>query len=95
MLESRFKRKTLKRISERLSGINLDFIHPNRRSQPDVIILGPKVWAALEFKKEKNSNKQPNQVFYVSRMNEQSYARFVHPGNVEGVLDELEQLFTP
>lgn len=64
-----------------------------RRSTLDTIFLGRRVWAALEFKKEKGASEQPNQDYYVDKWNKLSYARIVYPDNAEEVLDELEELF--
>jgi len=76
---------------------HLDYIWPRAyaRSQPDLVILGPNhVWAALEFKESKNAHRQPNQEYYVTRLNEKGFSRFVYPENAEEVLDDLEELFT-
>ena len=96
MLESEFKKEFIERLRFRLRGIDLDFINtkPHNRSIPDLIILGTDIWAALEFKKAKNSKRQPNQEYHVERMNDKGYARFVYPSNSEEILGELERLFT-
>ena len=60
---------------------------------PDLTILYNDKWATLEDKREKNAHHQPNQDFYVEKMNNMSFSRFVYPENVEEVLDELEQSF--
>lgn len=60
---------------------------------PDLTILYNDKWATLEDKREKNAHHQPNQDYYVEKMNNMSFSRFVYPENVEEVLDELEQSF--
>lgn len=60
---------------------------------PDLTILYNDKWATLEDKREKNAPHQPNQDYYVEKMNNMSFSRFVYPENVEEVLDELEQSF--
>ena len=60
---------------------------------PDLTVLYNDKWATLEDKREKNAHHQPNQDFYVEKMNNMSFSRFVYPENVEEVLDELEQSF--
>lgn len=60
---------------------------------PDLTILYNNKWATLEDKREQNAHHQPNQDWYVERMNDMSFSRFVYPENVEEVLDELEQSF--
>lgn len=96
MLEMSFKTKFLRDLEERLSDIDLDFIHtrPRHRSMPDTFVIGPHFWAALEFKRSRSAAHQPNQDYYVSKLREKGYANFVYPENAEEVLDELEILFT-
>ena len=60
---------------------------------PDLTVLYNNKWATLEDKREKNAHHQPNQDYYVEKMNNMSFSRFVYPENVEEVLDELEQSF--
>lgn len=60
---------------------------------PDLMVLHGKHWAALEVKRAEDSHKQPNQEYYVSKMNEMSYSKFVYPENKQQVLDELERMF--
>lgn len=94
ILESNFKRKGLELIRERLSEFDLDFIDvQGARSFPDIIILGPRVWAALEFKRSEEANKQPNQGHHINRLNNKGYASFIFPENLEEVIHDLEKLF--
>ncbi len=95
MLEMSFKTKFLRELEERLSDVDLDFINtrPNNRSIPDTFVIGPKYWAALEFKRTKRAAHQPNQDYYVSKLREKGYANFVYPENAEEVLNDLEKLF--
>jgi len=60
---------------------------------PDLLVLYKDKWAALECKKNINSKKRPHQEHYVDLMNEMSFSRFVHSGNREEVLRELQQTF--
>lgn len=96
MLEMSFKTKFLKDLEERLPGVDLDFINtrPNNRSIPDTFVIGPKYWAALEFKRTKEADHQPNQDYYVAKLRKKGYANFVYPENAEEVLSDLESLFT-
>ena len=60
---------------------------------PDLLVLYQDRWAALECKKSEQASKRPNQEYYVHRLNEMSFSRFIFPENKEAVLLELEQAF--
>ena len=60
---------------------------------PDLLVLIGKTWFSLECKKSANAKKQPNQEYYVGRMNKMSFSRFICPENKEEVLNELQQTF--
>lgn len=60
---------------------------------PDLTIFWKRYWATLEVKKDAISSHQPNQDYYVERMNNMSFSRFIYPENKEEVLYELQQSF--
>lgn len=60
---------------------------------PDLTILVGDKWAALEIKKNEKAHKQPNQEYYIFKMNNMSYAAFVSPENKDQILSELDSFF--
>lgn len=57
---------------------------------PDLLILYNNRWAALECKKNNSAKHRPNQDYYISQLNNMSYAAFVSPENEEDVIHELQ-----
>ncbi len=94
MLESKFQSDLIKELERRFPGCVVVKNDPNyRQGFPDLTIFHGKHWAALECKKDSRAKKQPNQEYYVGRLNEMSFSRFICPENKEDVLDELQQAF--
>ena len=96
MLESKFQAKLIKEIKENLPGCIVMKIDPNYiQGMPDLLILHKNKWASLENKRSANAKKQPNQQYYVDKMNEMSFSRFVCPENKEAVLSDLYKALEP
>lgn len=92
--ESSFQKSLINELKEKFKGCMIMKNDPNYiQGIPDLIVLFKDKWACLECKKDKTANIQPNQKYYVDKMNEMSYASFVYPENKETVLNELEQTF--
>ena len=96
MLESKFQANLIKEIKENLPGCIVMKTDPNYiQGMPDLLILHKNKWASLENKRSANAKKQPNQQYYVDKMNEMSFSRFVCPENKEEVLNDIREAFKP
>ena len=93
-LERDFQSRLIKDLKAIFHGcIVLKLDSGYKQGIPDLLVLWGKHWAALECKRSANAPHRPNQDYYVSRMNQMSFSRFVFPENKEEVLHELEQAF--
>ena len=94
MLENAFQSKLIKYLKKRFPGcIVLKSDSGYLQGIPDLLILYKDKWASLECKQSEQSKKQPNQEYYVGKMDEMSFSRFIFPENKEEVLDDLQQTF--
>lgn len=92
--ESAFQSKLIKELKARFKGcIVLKNDANYLQGFCDLLILFGEKWAALECKKAADASHQPNQKYYVERLNSMSFARFIYPENKQEVLDELQQTF--
>ena len=91
-LESGFQDKLRDELKDLFPGCMV-FKMDQVQGIPDLLILYKDKWASLENKKSANAKKQPNQEYYVDKMNEMSFSRFICPENKEEVLNELQQTF--
>lgn len=92
--ESDFQRGLKKELKNIFPGCIVTKLDPNDiQGIPDLIILYNKKWATLENKKHAKAEHQPNQDYYVSKMNDMSFSRFIYPENKDSVLEELKELF--
>lgn len=95
MLENKFQAKLIKEIKDTFPGC---IVMKNDSSYiqgiPDLVVLHGNKWAALECKKTGSASKRPNQEYYVDRMEEMSFAKFVYPENKDEVMNSLHSYFT-
>ena len=94
MLESSFQAQLIKDLKKMFPGC---IVVKNDSSYiqgiPDLTIFYKDKWATLECKQNARANKQPTQEYYVGRMNEMSFSKFICTENKEEVLYELQQTF--
>lgn len=92
-LESGFQDRLRKDLEEMFPGCMI-FKMDQVQGIPDLLILHEDKWASLECKRNVKATRQPNQEYYVGRMNEMSFSRFICPENKEEVLRELQSAFS-
>lgn len=91
-LESGFQDRLISTLKELFPGCMI-FKMDQRQGIPDLLILYGKKWASLECKKSAKAKRQPNQEYYVEKMNGMSFSSFISPESKEEVLNELRKTF--
>lgn len=93
-LESKFQKELMDKIRTRYPGcVILKNDSSYIQGFPDWTILYKDKWAVLEAKRSKSAAKQPNQEYYVDKLNNMSFSRFVYPENSEEVLEDISKYF--
>lgn len=94
MLENKFQSKLIRELKDLFPGC---IVMKNDSSYiqgiPDLLVLYKDKWASLEVKRSANAKRQPNQEYYVGRMDEMSFSKFICPENKEEILHELQRSF--
>lgn len=93
--ESTFERSTCKELKERYPGCIIEKNDACRiQGIPDRTIFYGSKYAMLEFKKSEKANKQPNQEYYIGKINDMGgFAKFIFPENKENVIRDLDIYF--
>jgi hypothetical protein len=93
-LESRFQKEVIDEAKARYPGcVALKNDSGYIQGFPDWTILYKDKWAVLEMKRERGARKQPNQEYYVDKLTEMGFSRFVFPENKDEVFEELDVHF--
>lgn len=93
-LESKFQKELMDEIRKQYPGcVILKNDSSYIQGFPDWTILYKDKWAVLEAKRSRTADKQPNQPYYVDKLNSMSYSRFIYPENKDEVLQELQKIF--
>lgn len=94
MLENKFQARLIKKLKKSFEDCYVLKNDPTYlQGVPDLLVLYKNKWAALECKKTANARHQPNQDYYVGRMNDMAFSRFIYPENEKEVLDDLKHYF--
>lgn len=94
MRESKFQSELIKDLKRMFRGCIILKNDANYiQGFPDLTILYRDKWAVLECKRSANEKFQPNQEYYISQLDDMSFARVIYPENKEEVLDELQRAF--
>lgn len=94
MKESKFQADLKKELKKMFPGCIVTKLDSGDiQGIPDLLVLYKDKWATLENKRSKNAPKRPNQEYYVNKMNDMSFSRFIYPENKEEVLNELQKAF--
>lgn len=94
MLESVFRDNFLKELKGLFPGcLILKGNSSYKQGVPDILMLWEHHWAMFELKRSPKAVRQPNQEWYVEKLNDMSFAAFVHPANKNEVLDDLQRSF--
>lgn len=90
MRESKFQAKLIKDIKERLPDCIVLKNDPTYlQGIPDLTVFNNDKWAMLEVKKSADASHQPNQDYYVEKMDHMSFSRFIYPENRDEVFSDL------
>lgn len=94
MIESKFQANFIKELQRTFPGcIVMKNDSGYIQGIPDLTVLYKDKWAVLEMKKSAREHHQPNQDYYVNKLDRMSFSRFVYPENKEEVLSELRKKF--
>ena len=93
-LESKFQKELMDEIRDEHPGcVIIKNDSGYIQGFPDWTILYKDKWAVLEAKRDAKATKQPNQEYYVDRLDQMSFSRFVYPENKEEVMNQLKLIF--
>lgn len=92
MLESEYQGKLIKKLEKLYPGcVILKNDSAYRQGIPDLAIFYKDRWAMLEVKASETSPFQPNQEYYLKKLDGMSFASVVYPSNEEDVLSALRE----
>ena len=94
MKESKFQSDLKKELQGMFPGCMITKLDSGDiQGIPDLLVLYKDKWAVLENKRSAKATHQPNQDYYVDKMNGMSLASFIYPENKDEVLARLRKKF--
>lgn len=96
MTENQYQAKLIKKLKDLFPDcviLKNDSLY--QQGVPDLTIFYNQQWAALEVKRSLSDASQPNQEYFVKKLNRMSFAAFICPENEREVLSALQQAFEP
>jgi hypothetical protein len=94
MTESQFQSQLIKKLKKMFPGCEVMKMDAQyQQGFPDLLILWNDKWAVLEVKASATANTQPNQDFYIKRLDHMAFAAYIYPENEKEVLSALQQAF--
>lgn len=94
MAESVYQKRIIRKLKRMFPGCELLKNDAGyRQGIPDWTLLWGPHWAMLEIKDSLKARRQPNQPYYIKKMNQMSFAAFICPENEEEVLAALQEAF--
>jgi hypothetical protein len=92
--EAKFQAQLIRKLKRMFPGCEVLKNDPNyKQGILDLTIFWGPQWAMLEVKASRTAKKQPNQDYYVRKVNEMSFGAVIYPENEEEVLSALERAF--
>jgi hypothetical protein len=94
LTENQYQAKVIKKLEKMFPDCMVLKMDPSyQQGIPDLLLIWKHFWAFLEVKSFRSASSQPNQDYYVQRLNEMSFAAYIFPENEEEVLSALQQAF--
>lgn len=94
MLENEYQARLIRKLKRMFPDIEILKNDPQyQQGIPDLTLLMPDFWALLEVKISPDAHEQPNQDYFVRKLDGMCFAAFIYPENEEEVLNALQQAF--
>lgn len=94
MTENEYQAKLIKKLHQMFPGcVVLMNDASYQQGMPDLTILWGEYHASLEVKRSTKASRQPNQDYFIRRLDKMSFAAYIYPENEEEVLHALQQAF--